>query len=150
MKIFTDFTDFTDDELIPSMYTCDGEGRFPTLRIDDIPQGTQSLTLIVDDPDAPTGTRDHLLLANIPLTEDPYVIISQNTFDQWVLGQNSWWEQAWWAPCPPSWTHRYVFKIYALSEKLEISSGFSKERLIELMWGKIVWQTQIVWLYERQ
>lgn len=82
MKIFTDFTDFTDDELIPSMYTCDGEGRFPTLRIDDIPQGTQSLTLIVDDPDAPTGTRDHLLLANIPLTEDPYVIISQNTFDQ--------------------------------------------------------------------
>ncbi|MCX6825305.1 MAG: YbhB/YbcL family Raf kinase inhibitor-like protein [candidate division SR1 bacterium] len=150
MKIFTDFTDFTDDELIPSMYTCDGEGRFPTLRIDDIPQGTQSLTLIVDDPDAPTGTRDHLLLANIPLTEDPYVIISQNTFDQGVLGQNSWGEQAWGAPCPPSGTHRYVFKIYALSEKLEISSGFSKERLIELMGGKIVGQTQIVGLYERQ
>jgi phosphatidylethanolamine-binding protein (PEBP) family uncharacterized protein len=93
--------------------------------------------------------RDHVLLANIPLTEDPYVVISQDSFDQWVLGQNSWWEQARWAPCPPSGTHRYVFKLYALSSILEISSGFSKERLIELMWGKINAQSQIVGLYKR-
>lgn len=143
-------TDFIDNELMPSIYTCDGEGRFPTLKIEDIPLTTKTLTLVVDDPDAPAWTRDHLLLANIPLTEDPYVIISQDSFNNSILGQNSWWEQARWAPCPPSETHRYIFKIYALSEKLDISSWFSKERLIELMWGKIVGQSQIIGLYKRK
>jgi len=143
-------TDFLDNGLIPSQYTCDGEGRFPALKIEDLPPATQSLVLIVDDPDAPAWTRDHLLLANIPLTEDPYVIISQDSFDQWVLWQNSRWEQARWAPCPPSGTHRYVFKIYALSEKLDISSGFSKERVLELIWGKILDQAELVGLYKRQ
>lgn len=143
-------TDFIDNGLMPFQYTCDGEGRFPMLKIEDIPINTKTLALIVDDPDAPAWTRDHLLLANIPLTEDPYVIVSQDTFDVAVFGQNSRWELARWAPCPPSGTHRYVFKFYALSEKLEISSGFSKERLIELIWGKVNAQSQIVGLYTRQ
>jgi len=142
-------TDFIDNGLIPSTYTCDGEWYFPTLKITDLPIGTKSLVLVVDDPDTTGGVRDHLLLANILLTQDPYVIISQDTFDQWILGQNGRWEQAWWAPCPPSGTHRYVFKIYALSDVLEISSWFSKERLIELMWGKIVAQAQLIGLYTR-
>jgi len=143
-------TDFINNGLMPSQYTCDGEGRFPTLKIDDLPPNTKTLVLVVDDPDAPSWMRDHLLLANIPLTEDPYVIISQDSFDEWILWQNGWWEQARWAPCPPSGTHRYVFKIYALSENLEISWWFSKERLIELMWGKINAQSQIVGLYKRK
>gem|GEM_PF-1895551 len=74
-------TDFTDKGLIPFQYTCDGEGRFPILTIDDIPTDTKSLALIVDDPDAPAGVRDHLLLANIPLPESGNIIISQETFD---------------------------------------------------------------------
>ncbi len=143
-------TDFIDNGLMPFQYTCDGEGRFPNLTIEDMPTGVKSLALIVDDPDAPAGVRDHLLLVNIPLPETGDIIISQETFDLWILGQNSRWEQARWAPCPPSGTHRYVFKLYALSEKLEVSSGFSKERLIELMWGKIIVQSQIVGLYKRQ
>lgn len=143
-------TDFTDNGLMPSQYTCDGEGRFPTLKIENFPLTTKSLVLIVDDPDAPAWIRDHLLLANIPLTEDPYVIISQDNFDTAILGQNSRGELARWAPCPPSGTHRYIFKVYALSENLEISSGFSKERLIELMWGKILDQSELVGLYKRQ
>lgn len=147
MKIITDFID---KGLLPSQYTCDGEGRFPVLKIEDIPVDTKTLVLVVDDPDAPSGVRDHILLANIPLGQEHPLIISQDTFDQWIFGQNSRSEQARWAPCPPSGTHRYVFKVYALSEKLEISSGFSKERLIELMWGKIVAQSQIVGLYKRQ
>lgn len=146
MKIITDFTD---NGLIPSKYTCDGEGRFPTLTIEDIPANTKSLALIVDDPDAPTGTWDHLLLANVPV-EWVRIVFSQDSFDTAVFGQNSRGELARWAPCPPSGTHRYVFKIYALSEKLKISSGFSKERLYELMWGKILAQSQLVGLYTRQ
>ena len=75
-------TDFIDNGLMPSTHTCDGEGYFPTLKIENIPGDTKTLALVVDDPDAPAGIRDHLLLANIPLTEDSYVVISQDSFDQ--------------------------------------------------------------------
>lgn len=146
MKIITDFVD---NGPLPSMYTCDGEGYFPHLKIEDVPVDAQSIVLIVDDPDAPSGVRDHLLLANVPIPEFEDLVISQDTFDLWVLGENGWWEQAWWAPCPPKDTHRYFFKVYVLSDMLEVSSWFSKERLMELMWGKILAQTQIVWLYTR-
>lgn len=76
------FTDFVDNGNIPSLYTCDGEGRFPTLRIEDLPADTKALVLVVDDPDASSGPRDHLLLANIPLTQDASAVISQDSFDQ--------------------------------------------------------------------
>lgn len=147
MKIITDFAD---NWPLPSMYTCDDGWYFPSLMIEDIPFGTKVLVLIVDDPDAPSGVRDHILLANIPLQESSGLIISQDAFDLWILGQNGWWEVARWAPCPPKGTHRYVFKIYALSEQLDISSGFTKERLIELMWGKILAHAQVVGVYKRQ
>ncbi|HBB04869.1 TPA: hypothetical protein DCZ39_08560 [Patescibacteria group bacterium] len=74
-------SDFIDNGLLPPVYTCDGDGRFPTLKVKDIPAGVKTLALVVDDPDAPSGVRDHLLLANIPLTEDPYVVISQDSFN---------------------------------------------------------------------
>jgi hypothetical protein len=118
------------------------------LTLEGIPVDAKFLALIVDDPDAPAWTRDHLLLANIPV-EWAVQKISQKDFEIAVFGQNSRGELARWAPCPPSGTHRYVFKVYALSEMLEISSGFSKERLIELMWGKIVEQDELVGLYTR-
>jgi len=75
-------TDFADKGLIPFQYTCDGEGRFPPLTITDIPTTTKSLALIVDDPDAYKGVRDHILLANIPLSEGTSKVISQDFFDQ--------------------------------------------------------------------
>ncbi|MFA6256392.1 MAG: YbhB/YbcL family Raf kinase inhibitor-like protein [Candidatus Absconditabacterales bacterium] len=142
-------TDFIDNGLIPFQYTCDGEGRFPILKIDDLLPSVKSLALVVDDPDS-THVRDHLLLANIPYEGSGALVISQDTFDLGILGQNSWGELAWGAPCPPSGTHRYVFKVYALSQMLEISSGFSKERLMELMGGKIIARSQIVGLYKRE
>lgn len=85
MKIITDFAD---NGTLPSMYTCDEGGYFPSLMIEDIPLSTKSLALIVDDSDAPTGVRDHLLLANIPLQESTDLVISQDTFDLGLLGQN--------------------------------------------------------------
>lgn len=60
-------SDFIDNGLMPSKYTCDGEGHFPILIVEDIPANTKTLALVVDDPDAPAGTWDHLLLANIPV-----------------------------------------------------------------------------------
>lgn len=146
MKIVADFDD---NAALPVQYTCDAEWAFPVLTLADIPEFTQSIALVVDDPDAPTGTWTHLLLANIPVGEHRFVQISQNMFDVALFGQNSRWELARWAPCPPSGLHRYVFKLYALCETLDITSGFSKERLLEMMWGKILAQAQITWLYQR-
>lgn len=140
--------EFHHNEMMPPQYTCNGEGRFPDLTVGDIPEFAKTLALIVDNPDAPSGVWDHLLLANIPV-EGFVQTISQDTFDIALFGQNSRWELARWAPCPPKWTHRYVFKIYALSENLDLSSGFSKERLMELMWGKLIEKTELIWLYTR-
>lgn len=64
MKIISNFPD---NGLMPAQYTCDGEGLFPRLTIEDIPANTKALALVVDDPDAPARTWDHLLLANIPV-----------------------------------------------------------------------------------
>ena len=147
MKIITDFID---NGMIPSVYTCDGDSHFPSLTIEDFPTDTKSFVLIVDDPDAPTGIWNHLLLANIPVPEDTHLTISQETFSLALLGQNSRWDQARWAPCPPSGTHRYIFRLYALSDMLDLSAWFSKERLLELMWDKIIDKTQLVGLYKRQ
>ncbi len=142
-------SDFQNNRLIPTQYTCDGDRRFPSLTVEDIPTDTQTLVLIVDDPDAPAGIRNHILLANIPV-ENAVVTISQDTFSTAVFGQNSRGELARWAPCPPEGTHRYFFKVYALSEPLEISSWFNKERLIELIWGRILAQGELIGLYKRQ
>ena len=78
MKIITDFTD---NGKIPSVYTCDGEGRFPDIKVDGIPTGSKSLVLIVDDPDVSAGIRSHILLANIPVSEFDNLTLSQDTFD---------------------------------------------------------------------
>lgn len=80
--------DFQNNGLMPISYTCDGEGRFPSLTVEEIPVETQALVLIVDDPDAPAGTWNHLLLANIPV-DNAVITISQNTFDTAIFGQNS-------------------------------------------------------------
>lgn len=86
MKIVTDFDD---NGTLPVTYTCDGEGLFPCLSILDIPEHTKTLALIVDDPDAPAGTWNHVLLANIPVDEHISMVISQDLFDQALFGQNS-------------------------------------------------------------
>ena len=81
--------DFYTNNPMPAQYTCDGEGLFPPLEIDYIPDGVKSLALIVDDPDAPAGVRDHLLLANIPVNDYNTLTISQDTFAQSIIGKNS-------------------------------------------------------------
>lgn len=81
-------SDFHHNELMSAQYTCDGKGKFPVLKITDIPADTKSLALIVDDPDAPGGTWDHLLLANIDVKGDVQTI-SETTFATAVFGKNS-------------------------------------------------------------
>jgi Raf kinase inhibitor-like YbhB/YbcL family protein len=105
--------DFEKDAMIPSMFTCDGKDISPHLVWDEVPEGTKSLALIVDDPDAPAGTWVHWLMCNIPpnVREIPQGSIPAGAHQV----KNDFGKANYGGPCPPGGTHRYFFKLYALN-----------------------------------
>ena len=107
---------FADGSLIPVKYTCNGKEISPPLEISGVPAGAKSLIIILEDPDAPTGTWDHWVVFNI----DPktLVIAEGTTPEGAIFGSNTGGTVAYEGPCPPSGTHRYVFTLYAISSKL--------------------------------
>ena len=97
---------------IPSKFTCQGDDINPDLHWAGIPKGTKSFALIVDDPDAPMGTWVHWLVSNIPYDARH---ISENSVPPGAVQvKNDFRKENWGGPCPPSGTHRYFFKLYAL------------------------------------
>jgi Raf kinase inhibitor-like YbhB/YbcL family protein len=139
---------FANGEEIPTKHTCDAEDDSPPLQWGDPPAGSESLALIMDDPDAPVGTWDHWLLFNIPadlrsLPEraDP----PPGSVD----GKNSWGRTGYGGPCPPSGTHRYFFKLYALDTTLDLPAGADKSQLLQAMKGHILAQTELMGTYAR-
>jgi len=133
--------------MIPGRYTCDGEDVNPPLVFTGIPSGTASLTLIVEDPDAPLGTFDHWIVWNIPVVNG----IAENSVpDGAVQGRNGFGRNSYNGPCPPHGSmHKYIFKLYALNASLELPAGATKSELENAMRGKVVAQTQIAGKYER-
>jgi hypothetical protein len=133
---------------IPSQYTCDGEDINPPLLIDNLPPGTQSLALIVDDPDAPSGTWVHWVVWNIgPETRK----IAENTLPPNAMqGMNDFRRHDYGGPCPPSGTHRYFFKLYALDTKLKLGTGTIKAALEAAMQGHVLAKTETVGRYTRK
>ncbi|MHC1569627.1 MAG: YbhB/YbcL family Raf kinase inhibitor-like protein [Candidatus Syntropharchaeales archaeon] len=137
-------TAFEEGGMIPSRYTCDGEDINPPLKIEEVPEGAVTLVLIVDDPDAPMGTWDHWLVWNIPIIST----IEENSVPG-VQGKNSWGRNDYGGPCPPSGTHRYFFKLYAIDTTLDIGENSTKEDLESAMEGHILSHTHLVGLYSR-
>lgn len=135
---------FEDNKPIPEKYTCDGDDVSPPLKIGGIPEGAKSLVLIVDDPDAPMGTWDHWIVWNIPVTDK----IEENTV-LGVEGLNDFRKHSYGGPCPPSGTHRYFFKVYALDTKLTLNPNSRKKDLENAMEGHILAKGRIVGLYSR-
>lgn len=138
---------------IPQRHTCDGDDISPPLTWSEPPAGTQSLALIVDDPDAPAGTWDHWLLFNIPatvrsLTEGiPPTQVIDGTGTH---GNNSWGRPGYGGPCPPKGsTHRYEFKLYALDTVLDLDPGVGKRELEKAMSGHILAAGQLSGRYGR-
>ena len=134
---------FGNNGFIPAKYTCDGENINPPLSISDVSQKARSLVLIMDDPDAPSGTWVHWTVWNI----DPKTIeiVPQNAIE----GTTSFGKPGYGGPCPPSGTHRYFFKLYALDNTLQLSASSTKEDLEKAMEGHIIGQTDLVGLYKR-
>ena len=136
---------FVDGEYIPSKYTCDGDDVNPPLNIRGIPEGTKSLVLIVDDPDAPIGTWVHWVVWNIP----PKGEIGEDSVPG-TEGLNDFRKHSYGGPCPPSGTHRYFFKVYALDTKLDLKRNSRKRDVERAMKGHILAQGQLVGLYSRR
>jgi Raf kinase inhibitor-like YbhB/YbcL family protein len=143
---------FGDNENIPSIYTCDGYGINPPLKIENIPEGTKSLVLIMDDPDVPKylredGMWDHWIKFNIPPTT---VVINEGEEPEGISGKGTSNNFSYYGPCPPDKKHRYFFKLYALDIELDLVEGVSKKRVEQAMKEHILDKTQLIGLYEKQ
>jgi Raf kinase inhibitor-like YbhB/YbcL family protein len=152
MAIIISSTAFTDGDMIPRDYTCDGKDISPPLAWTGVPEGTKSLAMICDDPDAPMGTWVHWVLFNIPATVNG---LSQNIPSDEVLengaihGINDFRRLGYGGPCPPGGTHRYYFKIYALDTELSLEPGINKAKLLKAMDGHIIAEGQLMGRYKR-
>lgn len=138
---------------IPAKYTCNGEGTSPPLEWTSPPTGAQSLALVVDDPDAPNGTFVHWVIYDLPpdvrgLPEG--VPADESLPDGSFNGNNGAGRLGYTGPCPPSGTHHYHFKLYALDVKLDAAAGWSKDQLLAAMQGHILAQAELVGLYSKQ
>jgi len=136
---------FEDNGLIPEKYTCDGNDTNPPLKIGNIPLKTQSLALLIDDPDAFNGIWNHWVVWNI----SPQGTINENGVPG-EEGLNSFNRHTYGGPCPPSGTHRYLFTVYALDTKLKISISSRKKDLEAAMSGHILAKGELVGKYARK
>jgi Raf kinase inhibitor-like YbhB/YbcL family protein len=138
---------FAEGGKIPKKYTCDGSNVSPPLRIENVPKAARSLVLIVDDPDAPGRTWTHWLLWNI----DPKVseIWEDNVPQNAVEGTSDFGNAKYGGPCPPSGSHRYYFKVYALDSTLYLPSSTKSAALEKAMAGHILAEGKLMGTYSR-
>ncbi len=135
---------FAPGEMIPKKYTCQGIDVNPPLEIAEIPSGTKSLALIVDDPDAPMGMWVHWVMYNIPVTGS--IAERSAPGDQ---GENDFGKKMYGGPCPPSGTHRYFFKLYALDILIPKKGNMSKQDLAQAMRGHVLAEGQMMGVYKK-
>ena len=135
---------FRNNEKMPAKFTYDGLDINPSVEIENIPAGTKSLALIVDDPDAPMKTWVHWVVYDIP----PVSRIEEGSIPG-KQGINDSGGKNHHGPCPPSGTHRYYFKIYALDKVLDLNDGISKADLEKAMQRSILSSAELIGLYER-
>jgi len=138
---------FQDGGNIPSKFTCDGGDINPPLQIAEVPSGAKSLALVVDDPDAPSGLFTHWMVWNIsPQTNT----IAEGSTPKGVHGINDFGKSGYGGPCPPSGTHRYYFKIFALDRELDLPPGTKRNQLVAAMKGHVVAQGELMGRYSRK
>ena len=143
---------FSQGKTIPTVYTCDGRDTSPPLEWRDSPPGTESLALIMDDPDAPVGTWVHWVIYDLPVTRSslPEAAPTDSELAHGIRqGRNSWGRTGYGGPCAPSGAHRYFFKLYALDCLLQIKAGATKKQLLKAIKGHILAKTELMGRYSR-
>ena len=137
---------FREGEAIPARYTCDGEDLFPPLSLAGVPLSAESLVLIVDDPDSPNGTWTHFVRFNLP---PPLNDFREGQDPGGGMGLTTASGLEWHGPCPHQGEHRYYFKVYALSAKLDLPDGVSAEEVEAAMDGKVLAKASLMGRYRR-
>jgi Raf kinase inhibitor-like YbhB/YbcL family protein len=144
---------FAEGEVIPDSYTCQGRDISPPLAWSQPPAGTQSLALIVDDPDAPVGVFTHWVIFNIPADSGglPEAVPTQAELPSGALqGKNDFGRTGYAGPCPPPGRpHRYQFTVYTLDGKLDLTADASKKQLLAAMQEHILAQGELSGIYQR-
>jgi Raf kinase inhibitor-like YbhB/YbcL family protein len=143
---------FNENGMIPSKYTCDGADVSPPLKWGSLPDGTKSLVLICDDPDAPVGTWVHWVYYDIPVqTKDlpENVAPDERPAPGGIQGINDFRRIGYGGPCPPGGTHRYFFKLYALDILLNMSPGATKNQVLKAMENHVADHVQLMGKYHR-
>lgn len=138
-------TVFSHNGHIPPLYTCEGEDISPPLEVSNLPEGVKTLALIVEDPDAPNDVFDHWLLWNI----HPNEAIAEGG-NPGISGTNSFGKTGYGGPCPPSGSHRYFFKVYALDTDLNLPAGSDKHQLLDAMKGHVLAEGQLMGHYQKR
>jgi Raf kinase inhibitor-like YbhB/YbcL family protein len=139
---------FAEGKAIPARYTCEGPDISPALAFGAVPAGARSLALIVDDPDAPMGTWVHWVVWNIPPDTRE---IGEGSLPAGALqGMNDFRRNSYGGPCPPSGTHRYYFKLYALDTTLNLGTSTTKGALEKAMQGHVLAQGRLMGTYRRR
>jgi len=138
---------FENNRKMPSRHTCDDKNINPPLAVSGVPETAKSLALVVDDPDATSGTWVHWTIWNM----DPALAeIAENSVPEGIEGVTSYGKPGYGGPCPPSGVHRYFFKLYALDTLLSIPEISNKEALEEAMRKHILASAELVGLYSRK
>jgi len=138
---------FENDGMIPAEYTCDGNDVSPQLSITNVPTNTKRLSLIMDDPDAPIGTFVHWIVWNISTDKNK---ISKGESMSEPEGKTDFGKTGYGGPCPPSGTHRYFFKLYALDTILDLDSNSTKKELEVAMQNHIIEEATLMGKYSRR
>lgn len=140
--------DFAEGASIPPQFTCDGANVSPALEISGAPAETKSLALIVDDPDAPHGTWTHWLVWNIP--PETKEIATGSVPRGAVQGVNDFSKNNYGGPCPPSGTHHYHFKVFALDKVLSLPASSKRKALDSALKGHVIGESECMGAYSRR
>lgn len=140
---------FKHNEKMPKKYSCQGEEVNPPLEISGIPKGAKSLVLLMEDPDTPIKvTFTHWVICHL----EPNVkkIKENDSLENAIVGRNSLGQNKYLGPCPPWGKHRYIFKLFAVDEKLPLTAKSKKRNVLKSMKGHIIEQAELIGLYERE
>ena len=139
---------FSEGGNVPSQFTCDGSDTNPPLHIEGVAGEAKSLALIVDDPDAPGGLFTHWIAWNIdPKTTE---VGESSSPSGAIQGKNDFGKSGYGGPCPPSGTHRYHFKFFALDRMLELKAGAKRKELETAIHGHVIGQGELIGRYARK
>lgn len=141
-------TAFSNNQQIPTKFTCDAENINPPLDFANIPFGAKSLVIIMEDPDSPIKNFTHWIAFNI--SSETTHLDENFSSDNVAFGKNDFGNINYGGPCPQTGTHRYIFKLYALDTILVLSRGATKAEVLENMKGHIMEQSQLTAIYKRQ